>query len=157
MPCTFCHCMYYWNLQIKATSVYRLYVAAYWCGVWASSRQNQYCQGEVPYEFCGCAYRSETVTPSKRRWVVNVPVELSILICSDQARCKNQGVGGNVKHTMSNYQCSSSPESGGTDAFAHYLLNPVICCWDSAVPCSPRVEGNAQHLDRHPSRELNTS
>lgn len=40
----------------------------------------------IPCELCGCAYRSETLTPNKRRWWwwwgVNVPVEVSILICS---------------------------------------------------------------------------
>jgi len=30
----------------------------------------------VPSEFCGYAYRSETITPNKRRWwVVDVPAE----------------------------------------------------------------------------------
>lgn len=58
---------------------------------------------------------------------------------------------------MSNCEYSYSPESAGTDASAHYLLNPMIYCWDSSVPCSSHVEGNAQHLGRHLSRELNTS
>lgn len=149
--------MHYLTLQIKATLAYRLYVAFYQCGVWASSGQKQHCQGEVPCEFCGHAYRSVTVTPNKRRWwVVNIHVELSILICSDQVCWKKQGVEGNGKHNTSDYQCLSSPEPAGTDVSAHYLLNPRICCWSSTVPCSPPVEGNAQHLDRHPSRELNT-
>lgn len=157
MPHTFYHCMYYLTLQIKATFVYRIYVAFYQCGVWASSGKNQFCQGEVPCEFCGHAYRSVTVTTNKRQWwAVNIHVELSILIFSDQACCKKKGAEGNVKYTTSNYQCLSSPEPTGTDASAHYLLNLTSCCWGSTVPCSPPVEGNAQHLDRHPSRELNS-
>lgn len=73
-PHKFYHCMYYWNPQIKATFVYRLSVVTFKCGAWTSSRQNHYCQGEVPYEFCAYAYRTEPVTSHKRRWwVINVP------------------------------------------------------------------------------------
>lgn len=80
-PHTFYHHMYYLTLQIKGTFVYRLYAAFYQCGVWASSGQNQYCQGEVSWEFCGHVYRSVTVTPNERWWwVINIHVELSILI-----------------------------------------------------------------------------
>lgn len=102
MPHIFYHCMYYLTLQIKATFVYRIYVAFYQCGVWASSEKNQYCKGEVPCEFCGHAYMSVTVTSNKRQWwVANIHIKLSILIFSDQACCKRKGVEGNVKYTTS--------------------------------------------------------
>lgn len=45
------------HLPVQALSI-----TAYQRGVWASSRQNQYCQAEVPYEFCGYEYRNESVT-----------------------------------------------------------------------------------------------
>lgn len=62
-----------------------------------------------------------------------------------------------LKHTGSNYQCSSSPEPAGTDVSAHYPSNPLLCCQDIAVLCTPHLKGNAQHLGRHPSRGLNSS